>query len=132
MKRLIALLLGLAVVAAACGDDDAGGDPAGIGTCEGLADATIDLVQDVIDELESMDPSEVGALTQGEEFPAFVELESRGEELGLRAGELECTDLDAMVQERGDQLTADPANGFTQLIVDGTKSGEDVMSRLFR
>ena len=131
MKKTFGLLLVLALVATACGDNDAS-DPAALDTCESVADATIDLVQDVIDELESMSPSDVGALTQGEEFPAFVEIETRGETLGLRGQELECTDIDALVQARADRLTADPTNGFTQLIVDGTKNGEDVMARLFR
>ncbi len=131
MKKALGLLLVLALVVAACGDDDAS-DPAALDTCESVADATIDLVQDVIDELESMSPSDVGALTQGEEFPAFVEIEARGATLGLRGQELNCTDIDALVQARADRLTADPANGFTQLIVDGTRNGEDVMARLFR
>jgi len=132
MKKFTILALLLAIVAAACGDDDASGDPASIGTCDAAADATIDLVQDVIDELESMSPAEVGALTQGEEFPGFVELAARGEVLGLKVEELACSDINDLVTARADQLTADPANGFTQLIVEGTKSGEDVMSRLFR
>lgn len=131
MRKFAVLLTAVALVATACGDDDAS-DPASLDTCEGVADATIVLVQDVIDELESMTPSDVGALTQGEEFPAFVEIEERGIELGTRAAELECTDIDSLVQERAERLTADPANGFTQLIVEGTRNGEDVMARLFR
>lgn len=130
MKKFAALLLTLAIVAAACGDDDAG--TPSLDTCEGVADATIVLVQDVIDELESMSASDVGALTQGEEFPAFTAIEERGAELGTKAQELGCDNIDALVTERADRLTNDPTNGFTQLIVDGTKAGEDVMSRLFR
>ena len=129
MKKTLGLLLVLAMVATACGDDDASG---ALDTCESVADATIDLVQDVIDELESMSSDDVGALIQGAEFPAFVEIETRGVTIGERGQELECTDIDALVQARADQLTNDPTNGFTQLIVDGTKAGEDVMSRLFR
>ena len=75
MRRSAALLITITLVVAACGDD---GGEASLDTCEGVADATIVLVQDVIDELESMSPSDVGALTQGEEFPAFVEIEQRG------------------------------------------------------
>jgi hypothetical protein len=126
VKRPVVLLLALALTAAACGDD------AGLTTCEGVADATIDLVQDVIDELESMSPADVGALTQGQEFPAFTEIGTRGAELGQTARELSCTNIDALVTERADQLEADPANGFTQLIVEGTRNGEDVLGRLFR
>jgi hypothetical protein len=131
MKKPVVFLLGLILVAAACGDDDAS-DPAGLDSCEAVADSTVDLVQDVIDELEAMSPSDVGALTQGQEFPAFVEIEARGEALGLRGQELECTDIDALFLERADRLTADPENGFTQLILEGAQSGEDVMARLFR
>lgn len=132
MKKIIGLLLVLALVAAACGDDDDAGGA--LDTCEGVADATIVLVQDVIDELESMTPSEVGALTQqgAESFPAFAAIAERGTELGTAAQDLGCTDIDAMVAERADQLEADPANGFTQLIVEGTQQGEDVLARLFR
>ena len=127
MKKAAAALLAATLIVTACGDDEAA-----LNDCEAVADATIALVQDVIDELEAMTPSEQGALIQGQEFPAFVEIEERGETIGLRAQELECTDLDAMVAERADQLVADPANGFTQLIVEGTRDGEDVLARLFR
>ena len=131
MKRTIGLLLVLALVAAACGDDDSA-DP--LATCDGVAEATVDLVQDVIDELESMTPSEVGRLTQqgAEAFPAFAEIATRGDELGTRIEELGCTDIDALVAEKASRLEADPANGFTQLIVEGTRDGEDVLARLFR
>jgi len=131
MKKLSVVLIALVMVAAACGDDDAS-DPGSIDTCDDAADATIALVQDVIDELESMSPSDVGGLTQGEEFPAFVGFAARGEELGLKVEALACSDIDALVIARADQLTSDPANGFTQLLVDSTKNGEDVMARLFR
>lgn len=127
MKKAAAVLLAATLIAAACGDDDAA-----LNDCDAVADATIALVQDVIDELEAMTPAEQGALLQGQEFPAFVEIGERGETIGLRAEELACTDIDAMVAERADQLVADPANGFTQLIVEGTRDGEDVLARLFR
>lgn len=129
MKKTLGLLLVLAMVATACGDDDASG---ALDTCESVADATIDLVQDVIDELESMSTEDVGALLQGTEFPAFVEIGTRGETIGERGQELECTDIDSLVQARADRLTADPENGFTMLILEGTQDGEDVMARLFR
>jgi len=131
MKKPLVLLLGMILVAAACGDDDAS-DPASLGSCEAVAHGTVDLVQDVINELEAMTPADVGALTQGQEFPAFVELGERGEALGLRGQELECADIDALFLERADRLTADPENGFTQLILEGAQNGEDVMARLFR
>lgn len=126
MKKTAAALLTTTLLVMACGDDGALND------CEAVADATIALVQDVIDEIEGMTPAEQGALLQGQEFPAFVVIEERGETIGLRAQELDCADIDAMVAERADQLVADPTNGFTQLIVEGTRDGEDVLARLFR
>ena len=130
MKRISALLVVVGLVAVACGDDDAAGS---LDTCEGIADATIVLIQDVIDELESMSPSDVGALTQGSgDFPAFTAFEERGAELGTAGQDLGCDTIDALVQERADRLEADPANGFTQLIVQGTKDGQDIFARLFR
>lgn len=129
MKKLISLLLVVALLAAGCGDDDGALD-----TCEGVADATIDLVQDVIDELEDMPASDFGRLTQEgtDAFPQFAAIEERGLELGTAAQDLGCDGIDTLVAERADRLEADPANGFTQLIVDGTRNGEDVMARLFR
>jgi hypothetical protein len=130
VKKTIGLLLVLALTAAACGGDD----EASLDTCEGVADATIDLVQDVITELEALAPSDFGRLTQEgtADFPQFADIEERGVELGTAAQELECADIDALVAERADQLEADPANGFTQLIIDSTRQGEDVLGRLFR
>ena len=130
MRRIITALLAMVLVTAACGDD--AGDPADLDSCESVADATIDLVQDVIDELGGMTASEFGEMTQGEVPPAFVEIEERGEALGTRAQELECSNIDDLVQERAEQLTADPDNVMGQLIIEGTMEGEDVMGRLFR
>jgi hypothetical protein len=64
--------------------------------------------------------------------PAFEEIAARGEEIGTAAQTLQCTDIDAMVAARADQLEADPANGFTSLIKVETADGEDVLARLFR
>lgn len=132
MKQIALLILALGLVVTACGDDGASTDPASIDSCESLADASIDLVQDVITELEAMSPSDVGALTQGEVFPAFTAFEERGVTLGDLGQELGCDNIDQLVAERADQLEADPANGFTRLIVEGTAEGQDVFARLFR
>ncbi len=127
MRRFASRALAASLVVAACG-----GDNGGLDSCEAVADASIDLIQDVIDELESMSPSDVGALNQGQEFEALTAFEERGVELGTAGQNLGCDDIDGLVQERADRLDADPADGFTQLIVDGTKQGQDVFARLFR
>ena len=127
MKRTVGLVVAMVLVASACGDDAAALDD-----CDAVADATIALVQDVIDEFEAMTPSEAADVMSGETTPAFDAIAARGDEIGAAAQNLECTDLNAMVAERADQLVADPANGFTSLIKQGTADGEDVLARLFR
>lgn len=129
MKNMIVSLLAGMLLVTACGDDDAVG---ALDTCEGIADATIALVQDVIDEFEALTPSEATDVMSGQMTPAFEAIAARGTEIGTAAETLACADLDAMVAERADQLVADPANGFTQLIKQGTMDGEDVLGRLFR
>lgn len=130
MKKTVGLVLVGMLLLAACGDDD---EAAGaLDTCEGIADATVALVQDVIDEFEALTPSEATDVMTGELTPAFDAIATRGAEIGSAAETLGCTDLDAMVAERAEGLVADPANGFTQLIKQGTMDGEDVLARLFR
>jgi hypothetical protein len=128
VKKTAGVLVAMVLVASACGDDDA----AALDDCDAVADATIALVQDVIDEFEAMTPTEASDVMSGVTTPAFDAIAARGDEIGTAAESLQCTELDAMVAERADQLVADPANGFTQLIQQGTADGEDVLARLFR
>lgn len=125
MKRAAALILSATVLFAACGDD------AAADTCEQVAEDTVDLVQDLVDLFEAMSPSEAGAVME-DGSPELTALGERGAAIGTRGEALACTDLDAMVAERASRLTYDPANGFTALIVESTRAGEDVMARLFR
>src|SRR3990170_4203268 len=67
MKKTTALLMTGMLLLTACGDDDAGA----LDTCEGVADATIALVQDVIDEFEALTPSEASDVMSGQMTPAF-------------------------------------------------------------
>ena len=127
-KKIFGLLIVLALIAAACGDDDA----IALDTCDNVADATIALVQDVIDEFEAMTPSQAADVMDGQTTPAFDAIAERGTEIGTAAQNLQCADLNAMVAERADQLVVDPANGFTGLIKQGTMDGEDVLARLFQ
>ena len=132
MRKFTVVLLAFVLLAAACGDD-AAKDPADIETCEGLADATIVMLQDVIDVLGDLDAAQTGALLGGEMPEAFTPLEATAAAIGTRAGELQCANLNDLLVERADDLSAADDNAFGGLIIQGVKDGdEDVLSRLFR
>ena len=120
VQRLSILLIGLAVVAAACSSQPE--------TCSEVADETIVLMQDLIDEVESelgeMSVEElIASFGSGEELPSVVAFEEKAEQLSERAGELGCTQeqLDAAVADRTDRLEAETPLG--QFIIDGIEGG---------
>lgn len=133
MKKFTAAILVFGMLAAACGDDDGAVDPASIDSCEGVADATIVMLQDVIDIIGGLEPAELGALMAGTEPEAFAPLEETAAALGQKGGELGCTNLNDLLAERADQLSAADDNAIGQLIIQGVIDGdEDVLGRLFR
>jgi hypothetical protein len=124
MKRIAIALFGLALIAAACGDDGAA-DPASVDSCEGLADAGVALLQDTIDIIDSMDVEALAALgEEGATPPELVSIEERGEELTDRADALGCSDeeMAALMAERAEDLSSDSI--FGQFILEGIRSGE--------
>ena len=132
MKKLTTVILTFALLAAACGDDDAA-DPASIDSCEGAADATIVMLQDVVDIIGDLDPAALGALMAGEEPEAFAGLEETAAAIGQKAEDLGCTNINELLAERADQLTAADDNAIGGLIIQGVVDGdEDVLGRLFR
>ncbi len=121
MKKIIGLLLVLALVAVACGDDDDAGAGA-LDTCEGIADAGIAMIQDVIDEIDDMTLEEQIALGGEEEPEVFTEMERRGEELELAADEIGCSDdeMASLVVDRLGDLTSD--SDFGTLVLEAVKT----------
>ena len=133
MKKLTAVVLAFALFAAACGGDDASDDPASIDSCEGVADATIGLMQDVIDIIGGLDAAALGALMSGDQPEEFDTLEETAGIIGQKGEELSCTNLNELLAERVDQLSVADDNAIGQLIVQGIIEGdEDVIGRLFR
>lgn len=132
MKKFTAVVLAFALLAAACGDDDAATDPASITTCEGVADATINLLQDVIDIFGGLDDAALGQVFAGGELPAELdEPLATSAALATRAEDLSCANFAQLLAERGDQLVVAPENAIGGLIKDGVITGsEDVLSRL--
>ena len=132
MKKLSAIALALSLFVAACGGDDAT-DPASIDSCEGVADATISLLQDVVDTIGELDAEALGAMMAGEQPAEFDSLEETAGVIGQKGDELNCTNLNELLAERVDQLEVADDNAIGQLIIQGLIEGdEDVIGRLFR
>jgi len=119
LKRiLILLVLVLSLVLSSCG----GGQPE---TCEDIADVTIDLMQDLIDDVEE----EVGDMTveelnaTGGDLPSVEKFEGEATKINERAVELSCsqTTIESLVAERVDQLEATTPIG--QFMVEAIRSG---------
>ena len=128
MKKLMGLLLALALVMAACGDDDAA-DPASLDSCDAIATAGIDLLQSTRDEIDALNTEEQSALLTSDEEPAFVtELEARGTALEARAAEINCTDeqIGELMFGKFDRLSAESTVGqlFLGFFQEAVTSGE--------
>ena len=117
MKRLIPLVVAAVVVAAACASQPE--------TCDEVADETIELMQALIDEVES----EVGEMSvqelleTGDDLPSVAAFERDAERLSNRASELGCTQdqLEVAVADRTDRLQATTPIG--QFLVNAIKGG---------
>jgi len=119
MKKTLGLLLTLAIATAACGGSSS--DPASAGSCEELADVSVEIVQGVLDSVAGMSEEEFFGL---DELPAaFLELEQKGEDLERRADEIGCTEAEAqaLACERIGNLKADgeAAQGLFDSFIDG-------------
>jgi hypothetical protein len=120
LKRLAIPVIALAVVAAGCSSQPE--------SCDEVADETIVLMQDLIDEVESelgdMSVQElIESFGAGEEIPSVEAFEEKAEQLSERAGELGCTqeELEVAVAERTDRLTATTPLG--QFIIQAIEGG---------
>lgn len=86
MRKLFILMAAIGLVVAACGGDS-GGD-----SCEGVADDAIEVIQDVINEMDSLTLEEIAAMD--EEPEALADMERRADELQEKANELGCSDAE--------------------------------------
>lgn len=119
MRRAAAIIILVGTfIAAACG----GGDDAGSAeTCDDLAQAGLDLIQDVLNELDDMSLEELIEL--GDEEPeAFQNLEAEGQALDTRATELSCDEdaLSAFVASNVSDLEA--SGPVSELILEQIKA----------
>ncbi|MFV9672669.1 MAG: hypothetical protein ACNYZH_05540 [Acidimicrobiia bacterium] len=117
-RTLIVLTLVLALVLSACG----GGQPE---TCEDIADVTIDLMQDLIDNVEQ----EVGDMTVEElvatqgDLPSVEEFQEEATKINEQALELQCSQatIETLVAERVHELEATTPIG--QFMIEAIRSG---------
>jgi hypothetical protein len=118
LRRRIPVLVAVAVVAAACASQPE--------TCDEVADESIELMQALIDEVES----EVGEMSvqelideTGDDLPSVAAFERDAARLSDRASELGCTQdqLEAAVADRTDRLHATTPIG--QFLVNAIKGG---------
>lgn len=128
MKRTASVLLAtlLLVAVAACGDDDGGSaNPASLDSCASLADASIALLQDTLDIIDSMSVEELAAMGSSEETPPeLAAIEARGTALEERAENLGCTEeqMSSLMIARADELDSDSV--FGQFLIESIRSGE--------
>ena len=116
-RTLVLLVLVLALVLSACG-----GQPQ---TCEDIADVTVDLMQDLIDDVEK----EVGDMTveelnaTGGDLPSVEHFEEEATKINERAIELECSQatIEGLVAERVHRLEASTPIG--QFMIEAIRSG---------
>lgn len=127
MRRLPALAVALLLALAACGDDDGGApaDPAALTSCEQVADASIALMQDAIDIIDSLSTEELAEFGTSEETPeVFRDVEAQGTALENRAEAIGCTEeqMNSLLAARVDDLSSDTT--FGQFIIESVRSGE--------
>lgn len=115
MRKFFILIAALGLVAAACGGDDAGG------SCESVADDAIQVIQDVIDELDSLTLDELAAMD--DEPEAIADMERRADELQDKANDLGCSDstMEELLNARVGDLKAEGM--FGELLVSELEGG---------
>jgi hypothetical protein len=114
LKRLVPVIAAFGLVVAACGG--------GTASCEDIANDAVALVQDIIDEVDTMSPDELAGLDQDPDF--ITDFEQKAEELDEEAAAAGCSneELSQLVAEQSGSLTAE--SEFGQLFVDLINSGE--------
>lgn len=108
MRKYIVLLSVMILLLPACGGSENEPQDAGDAeSCEDVADLTIDLMQNMLDEISGMSAAE---FTGGEQLPeSFQQFQTDAEELRTRGEELGCSteEMQTLIQERVDQLEAE-------------------------
>ena len=121
----IALVFALALGLVACGSEDDNGDDDvtvdSADTCEQLVDATIPVMQEILDAVSEMSMEDIMSEEEPEELADF---ETRMEEIGERAEDMNCDDdeMGTLLEARVGDLTAEGPVG--ELLLEVIQSGE--------
>lgn len=122
MRRFAAFVAAMALISAACGDSG-GGSSGGFADCDDLAQAGIDLLQDVLDEVSDMSLEEFAAAAETEGDPEFLaKFQGQADDLDTGQADLGCSDaeLESYIIDNLDQLTATGTVG--ELVLDAIKA----------
>ena len=119
-KRLAIVVVALGVVATACSSQPE--------TCDEAADETIELMQDLIDEVEAeFEDMEINdfldLMATNEDLPSVVSFQEKAEKLSERMAELGCSEeqLTEAVSARSHQLEATTPLG--EFLIWGIENG---------
>lgn len=119
IRRLLALLVAVSLLAAACGDSISAS------TCDELADETIKLFQQLIDDVDGEfdDLTVEDFLATDGELPSIEKFEEDAARIDELAAELGCTQSDVgdVVRNRVSELTAESDLG--RFLIDAIRSG---------
>ena len=114
LKRLVLVIAAFGLVVGACGG--------GTASCEDIAGDAVALVQDIINEVDTMSPEDLASLDENSDF--MTDFEVKAEELDEEAAAAGCSneELSQLVTEQSGSLTAE--SQFGQLFVDLINSGQ--------
>lgn len=129
MRRFAALLVVALALVSSCGDDEApvSMDPEDIDTCEGAADAMIELLRQTLGVVDSMTAEELAALGSSPDPPeALVEIRTAGEAMIDRADTIGCTDeqMSSLLAAGADDLSSDTV--FGQFLIETIRGGAGI------
>ncbi|GMQ93619.1 MAG: hypothetical protein BMS9Abin12_1099 [Acidimicrobiia bacterium] len=120
IRRILILLVAFGVLAAACGGGSISAD-----NCDDLADETMQLFQNLIDDVDSEfeDMSVEEFIATGGDLPSIDRFKEDAVTIDELAAELGCTqsEIAAAVQQRLGDLTAESDLG--RFLIDSIRSG---------
>jgi hypothetical protein len=116
MRKLLVVIAVLSLVAVSCGSGDSAD------SCEGVADDAVGIIQDMIDQFDSMTTDDMMAMASEGEPEAVTEMTNKLDSLQQKAVALGCSDdqMTTLLADRAGNLKAETSIG--QMMVDEIQS----------